>query len=475
MIAGMALPDWSPVLASGAAAGHGAAPDNGAAAGDSAMPSPAAAPTSKLDRENAALRELVTVYRYLSGLALQDADLAGVVQLISDRMTATVAVVTQLMDVLTAAAPGVAAEKAAAAVREHVVHPRLGQVLRASRLSQRALRLPNVGGMPAIIVAPILVGDEVPSYLITIDPADNIFGEDTSLLVTEHAATICGVILGRERVVAAAARRVRDDLVEGLLLGRGRDQSDTSRWAAHLGYDPVRDHNVMAIAFDLPVPAAGPGDSAAQRQRIWESIEHFVATRAPDAIISARESEVVVVTAAPEAQGPAAMDARRLAHACLARLGELFPAAKVVIGIGGTCRDPRDVARSYAQAQRTTQTLKRLGRAGSVAAFADLGILRLLLQVPDLAELRSFAADVLGKLSLHEQEHKSEYLTTLACYFRENNSPQRASRILHVHPNTVAYRVKRIEEITGLHLDNYTDRLIAQVALEILDALGEEQ
>ena len=174
-----------------------------------------------------------------------------------------------------------------------------------------------------------------------------------------------------------------------------------------------------------------------------------------------------MVTAAP-------MDARQLAAACLARLSELFPAAKVVIGIGGICRDPRDVARSYAQAQRTTQTLQRLGRSGAVSAFGDLGILRLLLQVPDLAELRSFAADVLGKLSMHEHEHKSEYLTTLACYFRENNSPQRASRILHVHPNTVAYRVKRIEEITGLRLDNYTDRLIAQVALEILDSLGDE-
>ena len=457
----MAVPDWSPVLAD-----------------DRSRPAVhPEAPARQLDRENAALRELVTVYRYLSGLALQDADLAGVVRLISDRTSATVAVLTQLMDVLTAAAPGVNAEKAAADVREHMIHPRLSQVLRASRLSQRALRLPKVGGMPAIIVAPVLVGDEVPSYLVTIDPADDLFGEDMSLLVTEHAATICGVILGRERVVAAAARRVRDDLVEGLLLGRGRDNADAGRWAAHLGYDPARDHNVLAIAFDLPPSAVGPaaphpGDGAAQRQRIWESIEHFVATRAPQAIISARESEVVVVTTAPKS--PGAMDARQLAAACLARLAELFPAAKVVIGIGGTCRDPRDVARSYAQAQRTTQTLQRLGRPGAVSAFGDLGILRLLLQVPDLAELRSFAADVLGKLSMHEHEHKSEYLTTLACYFRENNSPQRASRILHVHPNTVAYRVKRIEEITGLRLDNYTDRLIAQVALEILDSLGDE-
>jgi sugar diacid utilization regulator len=480
----MAVPDWSPVLAD-----------------DRARPAAhAETPARHLDRENAALRELVTVYRYLSGLALQDADLAGVVRLISDRTAATVAVLTQLMDVLTAAAPGVSAEKAAADVREHLVHPRLGQVLRASRLSQRALRLPKVSGMPAIIVAPIMVGDEVPSYLITIDPAENIFGEDMSLLVTEHAATICGVILGRERVVAAAARRVRDDLVEGLLLGRGRDNADASRWAAHLGYDPARDHNVVAIAFDMAASHAAPQDSAAQRQRIWESIEHFVATRAPEAIVSARESEVVVVTTAPNGcvhngsgqngsgqngsgqngsgpngSGPnGSMDARHLAAACLARLAELFPAVKVVIGIGGTCRDPGEIARSYAQAQRTTQTLQRLGRSGAVSAFGDLGILRLLLQVPDLAELRSFAADVLGKLSMHEHEHKSEYLTTLACYFRENNSPQRASRILHVHPNTVAYRVKRIEEITGLRLDNYTDRLIAQVALEILDSLGDE-
>jgi len=489
----MAVPNWSPVL-------PGDRPDH------------AEAPARHLDRENAALRELVTVYRYLSGLALQDADLAGVVRLISDRTSATVAVLTQLMDVLTAAAPGVSAEKATADVREHLIHPRLGQVLRASRLSQRALRLPKVGGMPAVIVAPVMVGDEVPSYLVTIDPADNLFGEDMSLLVTEHAATICGVILGRERVVAAAARRVRDDLVEGLLLGRGRDNADASRWAAHLGYDPARDHNVVAIAFELPGPAsnhgasnhgasnhgpasngpasngpasngpasnggAGPGDIAAQRQRIWESIEHFVATRAPEAIVSARESEVVVVTTTPDAPTGPAMDARQLAAACLARLAELFPAAKVVIGIGGTCRDPGEIARSYAQAQRTTQTLRRLGRPGTkgaVSAFGDLGILRLLLQVPDLAELRSFAADVLGKLSMHEHEHKSEYLTTLACYFRENNSPQRASRILHVHPNTVAYRVKRIEEITGLRLDNYSDRLIAQVALEILDSLGDE-
>ena len=114
-----------------------------------------------------------------------------------------------------------------------------------------------------------------------------------------------------------------------------------------------------------------------------------------------------------------------------------------------------------------------MGRAGRVVAFGDLGIHRLLLQVPDLAELRGFADEVLGGLRSGDSEQAPVHLATLACYFRENASPQRASQVLHVHPNTVTYRIRRVEEITGLDLGSYRDRLMAQVALEILDAVGE--
>ena len=151
---------------------------------------------------------------------------------------------------------------------------------------------------------------------------------------------------------------------------------------------------------------------------------------------------------------------------------DLFPEAVVTIGIGGACRDPAEIARSYGQAHRTIDAVVRLGRKGQVVAFEDLGIHRLLLQVPDLAELRLFATEILGELGRQERQRGAELLATLACYFRENYSPQRTARSLHVHPNTVAYRINRIQEITGLRLDTYRDRLMAQVALEILDALG---
>ncbi len=441
-------------------------------AGSAPAAGPGAAPGARTEaaREVLALRNLVAVYRHLSGLAVQNADLAAVTRLIAEQTGATVAVVSPTMDILTAAAPGQTGERAAQDVRDLVVHPRLGEVLSAASRARRALRLPGTGSAASVIVAPVLVGDDVPAHLLTLDTGGQGAGEDTRLLLTEHAATICGVILSRERVVATAASRVRDDLVEGLLSGRGQDGAETGRWARHLGYDPARQHHVLSVAFGAARAGGVPGLDLLRRAAA--TAESFLTTRAPDAIISVRDTEVAVVL--PEhGQDGAAPRAVRLGTLCADRLDELFPEVTVTVGIGGPCHGPEQIRHSYAQARRTVETVRRMGRAGGVVAFGDLGIHRLLLQVPDLAELRGFADEVLGRLSADPTGQSQAYLETLACYFRENGSPQRAARVLHVHPNTVSYRIHRVEEITGLDLGSYRDRLVAQVALEILDAVGE--
>jgi sugar diacid utilization regulator len=419
----------------------------------------------EVQHENALLRDLVTVYQQLTGLTLQDADAATVARLLADRVKATVAVVSRSLEVI-AAASADAGDDVAGYVRAYLSSPRLAAVLHSSAQTRRSLRLPDVGDAVPVIVAPILVGDDVPAYLMTFGDGKQDDSGDLSLLVTEHAATICGVILGRERVVAAAARQVRDDLVEGLLLGSGRSNGEVGRWARHLGYDPAVEHRILAAAIEAAGSARPQASAAAQLKRVAAAIDHFFTTRMPGAITSIRDDEVVIVV--PES----AAEATRLSSACLARMRDLFPDTMITIGIGAGCRDPADIGRSYGQARRTIDAVVRLGRKGQVVAFEDLGIHRLLLQVPDLAELRSFAAEILGKLDGQERQRGTELLATLACYFRENSSPQRTARSLHVHPNTVAYRIRRIQEITGLQLDTYRDRLMAQVALEIIDALG---
>jgi sugar diacid utilization regulator len=441
-------------------------------------------------QENLLLRELVTVYQRLTGLALQNAEVATVVQLLAQRTSATVAVVSQSLEVVTAAGPGGPDDKVTEYVAGHLASPRISGVLRSTAQTRRSLRLPHVGDGAGLIVAPILVGDDVPAYLLTFGDADDSSG-DLSLLVTEHAATICGVMLSRERVVAAAARQVRDDLVEGLLLG-GRE-GDVARWARHLGYDPGVPHRVLAVALGVAldpgaavraadgsavVRSAGAERTTGERavaERVAVAIEQFFAVRAADAITSIRSDEVIVVIPEQANQRADGAEIGRLATSCVERIRDMFPETAVSVGIGGICRDPAEIATSYGQARRTIDAMARLGRHGHVLAFDDLGIHRLLLLIPDLAELSAFASEVLGKLAAMDRQRGTEFVATLACYFRENNSPQRTARTLHVHPNTVTYRIRRICEITGLQLDVYRDRMLAQVALEVIDALGTDR
>jgi DNA-binding PucR family transcriptional regulator len=64
---------------------------------------------------------------------------------------------------------------------------------------------------------------------------------------------------------------------------------------------------------------------------------------------------------------------------------------------------------------------------------------------------------------------------TLSVYLRHHGSHKQSARILHLHTNTVAYRVARIEDITGLDLGDPDDRLIAHVAVKIIESQGSEQ
>jgi len=58
-----------------------------------------------------------------------------------------------------------------------------------------------------------------------------------------------------------------------------------------------------------------------------------------------------------------------------------------------------------------------------------------------------------------------EYLETLWAFFQENSSPRRTAQRLHVHPNTVRYRVRRIEKLLSTSLDDPDDRLVLALGL----------
>jgi DNA-binding PucR family transcriptional regulator len=104
---------------------------------------------------------------------------------------------------------------------------------------------------------------------------------------------------------------------------------------------------------------------------------------------------------------------------------------------------------------------RRLGLRGAIEAEDHLLEL-LALRSPSVAgRLR---ASVLGPLS--GLEH-AELRRTLEALLRSRFDRAATSAALHIHRNTLAYRLRRIEEITGLDLGNPRDLARIYLAAEI--------
>jgi sugar diacid utilization regulator len=422
-----------------------------------------------------ALRGLVVLHRRLSTLATaHDTGPAAVVALLSEELGAVAGVIGVGPDhpVLAAAAPGADEARATAVLRTEVAGARSRRVLAAAGRGGRALRVPGPGTWVRVVV-PVVVGGDTAAFLLAEeDPAQRdrpaaLDGDDVLLLAAEHAATIVGVLLGRERVLAAAAGHVRDDLLSGLVLGRARSAEEAAQWAEHVGFDAGVAHRVLVVVPRHRPPDDGDPDTGAATARplLLAEIRDRLARLVPGVLALVRDNEVVALV--PAAADPVAVGTAA-ARAVARGPDTADPSWPVTVAVGREVDDVAGLPRSYDQARRTVEAARRLGREGRLLRFDDLGVHRLLLQVPDPEDARSFAREVLGRLATDSSERTVELVRTLARYFREDGSPQRTAKVLSVHPNTVGYRLRRAEELSGLALDRYQDRLAAQVALEIL-------
>jgi DNA-binding PucR family transcriptional regulator len=79
---------------------------------------------------------------------------------------------------------------------------------------------------------------------------------------------------------------------------------------------------------------------------------------------------------------------------------------------------------------------------------------------------RRLVESALGPL-LEPSEERRRLLETLDAFFRGGSHLKVAASLLHVHPNTLAYRIRQIRRLTGLDLERSEDRLRAEVAVHL--------
>lgn len=147
---------------------------------------------------------------------------------------------------------------------------------------------------------------------------------------------------------------------------------------------------------------------------------------------------------------------------------ELRDRAGLVAGVGRTVPGPDLLDRSRADADLVVRLLTRLGGTGGAAHIRDVHLDALLMQTVDLAD--EAGHDPLGAiadLEAYDRERGTELLDSLARYLAVGEDARLAARQLHVHPNTLRYRLRRAHEIAGLDLADPAAKFEIQLRLRL--------
>lgn len=413
----------------------------------------------ELRRGRAVLEWAEQRHRELMQLVLDEVGLAGLVTALASTLGASVTVEDADGELL-ARAPdeGYRPPPDAAARRR----PPAREALEAMSRSYDVVQVPVVGPRGPVVpgvpgptrgekawVAPVVVGQELVARLwVTAPPA---VPAPVQLRVIERFALVVALELLKERHLVAVEARLSGDLLADLLRPGGPVQPHTVLdRAAALGHDLARPHVVAVLAVDGGLP---PG------VRIPELVR---ATTGPVALCGTYEDECVLLLPADPDPG----EVLRRLHAQAEQAAGSRCAVTLVAG--PTAHEPEDYATAHRVA-RGAARLRRATRPGGLVDVRRLGLPALLLETGAPEALRRFAQSLLRPLAVHDARRGADLLPTLRAWLRTGCSTAATAEELVVHPNTVGYRLGRIEQLTGRSLRGVDTRLELQLALAVRD------
>ncbi|WP_338118494.1 PucR family transcriptional regulator [Streptomyces coryli] len=300
-------------------------------------------------------------------------------------------------------------------------------------------------GVTPSLTRPIAVGDR-PGGEVAVWSAT--CGDDLVLAV-EHVATLATMLVVQERALAERERRYRTLLLTALVSHPPRDRSELARRAAALGWDLERPRAAVVVE----VTRGGAGFT---EERLLSAARTALGAQTP--AWGTPGGMTLLVEPGESLRRSCAALRRAVAAAC--------PGHAVAVAAGTVRDDFAELHRSHGEALSALSLGRELeGPEGSFTKlYEDCGVYRLLDQLPD-GELRALVDGALGPLIAHDARHDSSLVHSLTVYLQRDRNGVDAAEELHIHYNTLRYRLKQIEKLAGAPDKDPMRRLQTELAV----------
>ena len=192
-----------------------------------------------------------------------------------------------------------------------------------------------------------------------------------------------------------------------------------------------------------------------------EKIRNIFSSRVADFVTAVDEKNVIIVKELTE--GNELQEINAVAEEIIEAFHD-DSSVTVRVAYGTIVDEIKDVSRSYKEATMALDVGKIFFGERSVIAYSQLGIGRLIYQLP-IPLCKMFIKEIFGGKS--PDQFDEETLATIDKFFENSLNVSETSRQLFIHRNTLVYRLDKLQKLTGLDLRVFEDAITFKIALMV--------
>lgn len=276
---------------------------------------------------------------------------------------------------------------------------------------------------------------------------------DADKATVKRAAMALAMELTKTQALSAVEERYRGNFLEQLLAGNLTDPLVLQQRARETGVDVRKPH--VAMVFSLPSDHQGQLQS-----QFVNALPQLGST------IPWLNHALGVLCFVPA--DTSTVTEKQIIQPVLRDVQAYFPTVRATYG--RVALAPSDWVRSLTEAELTQKLLHT--HSPLALGYAEIGVYQLLLPLVNNADAMLFHHQHLGALLDYEREQHGELLQTLEAFFDCNGNLARTAESIHVHRNTLLYRLSRISQICHVDLDNTETRLSLWLAIKLHRLVG---
>lgn len=289
------------------------------------------------------------------------------------------------------------------------------------------------------------------------------------IVLAERAATT--LALGRllERHQESLERQAHGTIISGILSHAYADPEEVAARARALGV-PLTGRRLLALVLRPTTPADTALGGQAQLDQLAEATTAACRDARLPALVGTLDQKRVgvLLPLTPRTRTETALTA--IAERLRNSYGPPF-----VLAAGSTVESLRDVRRSFLEAEQVADVAVHRPDGRPFYRLPDLRLRGLLHLLRDDARLQTFTERELGPLLAHDAQRGDDLAQILRTYLDAGRNKALAAQRAHLSRPAFYDRLRRIERILGVDLDDIESCLSLHVALLALESFREHR